>query len=177
VRCSTYKIIAIVLFALSVNVCSATEQADKEPISLCAKIDTGAITDVFDGSNVKYSKDYSYLLFTSDANGTNYTDGDDRLTIDGHVYISNDSVLQLKILTIASMKDGKPNDEVIYLSKGNKTTGGIFYNNTPSGNNGKENIVYIGVAGDVYHLTISTAKDKECLNHFPKKILDVLSTE
>ena len=176
-RCSTYKIIAIVLFALSVNVCSATEQADKEPISLCAKIDTGAITDVFDGSNVKYSKDYSYLLFTNDANGTNYTDGDDRLTIDGHVYISNDSVLQLKTLTIASMKDGKPNDEVIYLSKGNKTTGGIFYNNTPSGNNGKENIVYIGVAGDVYHLTILTAKDKECLNHFPKKILDVLSTE
>lgn len=176
-RISTYKIIAIVLSAFSVNVCSATEQADKEPISLCAKIDTGAITDVFDGSNVKYSKDYSYLLFTSDANGTNYTDGDDRLTIDGHVYISNDSVLQLKILIIASMKDGKLNDEVIYLSKGNKTTGGLFYNNTPSGNNGKENIVYIGVAGDVYHLTIPTAKDKECLNHFPKKILDGLSTE
>lgn len=126
---------------------------------------------------MKYSKDYSHLLFTIDANGTNYTDGDERLTIDGHVYISNDSVLQLKTLTIASMKDGKPNDEVIYLSKGNKTTGGLFYNNTPSESNGNENIVYIGVAGDVYHLAISTAKDKECLNHFPKKILDGLSAE
>lgn len=176
-RCSTYKIIAIVLCAFFVNVCSATEEADKEPISLCAKIDTDAITDVFDGSNVKYSKDYSYLLFTSDANGTNYTDGDDRLTIDGHVYISNDSVLKLKTLTIASMKDGKPNDEVIYLSKGNKTTGGLFYNNTQNESNGNENMVYIGVAGDVYHLAISTVKDKECLTHFPKKVLDGLSAE
>lgn len=175
-RFSTHKIIAI-FFAFSANVCSANEQAGKEPISLCAKIDTGAITDVLDGSKVKYSKDYSYLLFTSDADGANYTDGDDRLTIDGHIYISNDSVVQLKTLTIASMKDGKPNDEVIYLSKGNKTTGGLFYNNSPSKNNGNENIVYIGVAGDVYHLTISTAKDKECLSHFPKKIIDGLSAE
>jgi hypothetical protein len=174
-RCSTHKIIAVIFVAFSVNAYSAGEQANKEPISLCAKIDTGAITDVLDGSKVKYSKDYSYLLFTNDANGANYTDGDDRLTIDGHVYISNDSVLQLKTLTIASMKDGEPNDEVIYLSKGNKTAGGLFYNNTPRENNGNENIVYIGVAGDVYHLTISTAKDKECLSHFPKKILDGLS--
>ena len=174
---STHKTIAIILFAFSVNVYSATEQADKEPISLCAKIDTGAITDIFDGSNVKYSKDYSYLLFTSNANGTNYTDGDDRLTIDGHVYISNDSVLQLKTLTIASMKNNKPNDEVIYLSKGGKTTGGLFYNSAPSGINDNKNIVYIGVAGDVYHLTASNAKDKKCLNHFPKKVLDGLSAE
>lgn len=176
-RCSTYKIIAIIFFAFSANVYSASEQANKEPISLCAKIDTGAIIDVLDGSKVKYSKDYSYLLFTSDANGTNYTDGDDRLIIDGHVYISNNSVLQLKTLAVASMKDGKPNDEVIYLSKGNKTTGGLFYNNTPNESNGNRNIVYIGVAGDVYHLAISSAKDKECLSNFPKKILDGLSTE
>ncbi|HGG8989901.1 hypothetical protein [Enterobacter cloacae] len=126
---------------------------------------------------MKYSKDYSYLLFTTDADGANYTDGDDISTIDGHVYISNDSVLKLKILTIASMKDGKPDDEVIYLSKGNKTTGGLFYNNTQNESHGNDNIVYIGVAGDVYHLAILTAKDKECLNHFPKKILDSLSAE
>lgn len=176
-RCSIHKIITVIFFAFSVNVCLANEQTDKEPISLCAKIDTAAITDVLDGSKVKYSKDYSYLLFTSDVNGANYTDGDGRLAVDGHVYILNDSVLQLKTLTIASMKNGKPNDEVIYLSKGDKTAGGLFYNNAPSGNDGNENIVYIGVAGDVYHLTISTAKDKECLSHFPKKILDGLSAE
>lgn len=176
-RYSTHKIIAIIFVVFSVNAYSAGEQVNKDPISLCAKIDTGAITDILDGSKVKYSKDYSYLLFTSDADGANYTDGDDRLTIDGHVYIANDSVLQLKTLTVVSMSDSKPNDEVIYLSKGSKTTGGLFYNNTPNESNGDENIVYIGVAGDVYHLEISIRKDKECLNHFPAKILDGLSTD
>ena len=166
---SIQKFIGFLYISFSINAYSANIQENKWSVHLCAKIDTNAITDVFDGSKAKYSKDYSYLLFTIDANDINYTNDDDRLTIDGHVYIVNDSTLQLKTLTVASMKDGKPTDEVIYFSKESEITSGLFYNSTPGSSNDDKNVVYIGTAGDVYHLKILNPKDKECLSHFPKK--------
>lgn len=166
------KRIFIFYFAVfSINVYSAEESLSKETISVCAKIDTGAITDVLDSSKVKYSKNDSYLLFMSNADGLNYTAGDNRLTIDGHVYISNDSILMLDTLTIARMESDRPTDEVTYFSKKNKILGGLFYNDISSNGGVGERFFYIGTAGDVYHLKKYALTDKECLNHFPKHIL------
>jgi hypothetical protein len=171
------QIIIFSFAALSCNAYSAEENSSKEPVSACAKIDTGAITDVLDASKIKYSKNDSYLLFTSNPDGSNYTTGDDRLTIDGHVYISNDSILALETLTVARMEDNKPTDEVTYFSKKNKILGGLFYNDVTNDGGVGERFVYIGTAGDVYHLKKYALTDKECLGHFPKDILKKVSLD
>jgi len=66
-------------------------------------IRTDAISDIFETMSVKVSKDYSYILLTS-ASDANYSSGANRLAIDGHAYILNDTFLKLDSLTIFSMK-------------------------------------------------------------------------
>jgi hypothetical protein len=173
-----FKTSLAILFAIfSINICSASNGESESPISLCAQIDTGAITNVLDGSKVKYSKDISFILFTRDANGANYTIGDGRATIGGHVYISNDSVLKLKTLTVATMDNDKPTDFVTQIVKNNKFISGMFYNSISSNAGDPDKVIYIAVDGDVYHLKTYSPKDNECLGHFPENFLKSLSSE
>lgn len=88
-------------------------------------IPTNAISDVYESMSAKTSKDNSYLLLTS-ASGENYSWGGDRLAIDGHAYILNGTLLKLESLTIYSMENGTPTDEVIYLSQSNRGIRGFF---------------------------------------------------
>jgi hypothetical protein len=111
---------------LSITYCLADDNVDKESISMCATIPTNSISDVYESMSAKTSKDNSYLLLTS-VSEENYSWCDDRLTIDGHAYILNDTLLKLDSLTIYSMKNGNPTDEVINLSKSNRGVGGVFY--------------------------------------------------
>ena len=83
---------------LSTTYCLASDNVDKESISMCAMIPTNAISDVYESMSTKTSKDNSFLLLTS-ASEVNYSWGDDRLAIDGHAYILNGTLLKLDLTT------------------------------------------------------------------------------
>lgn len=152
----------------------ADDNADKESVSMCAMIPTDAISDVYQRVSAKTSVDNSYLLLTS-ASEENYSWGDDRLAIDGHAYILNGTLLKLDFLTIYSMENGNPTDEVIYLSKSNRGVGGMFYRDIAKDGSPDVSSMYISDIGHVSHFNVTVSP--ECLSHFPKSVLSKVSTE
>lgn len=168
----------LILYILSVflftSYCLASDGVDKESASMCSLIRTDAISDVFETMSVKASKDNSYLLLTI-ASEVNYSWGDDRLAIDGHAYILNGTLLKLDSLTIYSMKNGNPTDEVIYLSKSNRGVGGMFYRGIAKDGSPDESAMYINNIGHVSHFNVTVSP--ECLSHFPKSVLSKISTK
>lgn len=166
-----FYILGVFLFT---TYCLASDNVDKESVSMCAMIPTDAISDVYQSMSAKTSEGNSYLLLTS-ASEVNYSWGDDRLAIDGHAYILNGTLLTLDSLTIYSMKNGNPTDEVIYLSKSNRGVGGMFYRGTAKEGSPDVSAVYISDIGHVSHFNVTVSP--ECLSHFPKSVLSRVSTE
>ncbi|WP_312627317.1 hypothetical protein [Scandinavium sp.] len=166
-----FYILGVFLFT---TYCLASDNVDKESISMCAMIRANAISDVYEIMSTKTSKDNSYILLTS-VSEVNYSWGDDRLAIDGHAYILNDTLLKLGSLVIFSMKNGKPTDEVIYLRKSNRGVGGVFYRGIAKDGLPEVNAMYINGLGRVSHFNVSASP--ECLSHFPKSVLSRVSTE
>lgn len=154
--------------------CLANDNVDKESISMCAMIPTNAISDVYESMSAKTSKDNSYLLLTS-ASGENYSWGGDRLAIDGHAYILNGTLLKLESLTIYSMENGTPTDEVIYLSQSNRGIREFFYRGVTKDGSSDVNSMCINDIGYVSQFKVTASP--ECLSHLPKSVLLKVSTE
>ncbi len=76
-----FYILGVFLFT---SYCLANDNVDKESMLMCTMIRTNVISDVYEVTNTEASKDNSYILLTSSSE-VNYSWGDDRLTIDGHL--------------------------------------------------------------------------------------------
>ena len=163
-RSISNSILCGLLIILSATYCLADDNADKESVSMCAMIPIDAISDVYQSMSAKTSEDNSYLLVTSA-----------RLAIDGHAYILNGALLKLDSLTIYSMENGNPTDEVIYLSKSNRGVGGVFYRDIAKDGSPDVSAKYISDIGHVSHFNVTVSP--ECLNHFPKSVLSKVSAE
>ncbi|WP_300000949.1 hypothetical protein [uncultured Cedecea sp.] len=73
------------------------------------------------------------------------------------------------------MKNGKPTNEVIYLSESNRGVGGVFYRDITKDGLPEVNAMYINIIGRVSHFNVSASP--ECLSHYPKSVLSKVSTE
>ncbi|MEW7312278.1 hypothetical protein AB1E22_06065 [Buttiauxella gaviniae] len=167
----------IIIFTslLSIKTSAGDLDNKKQNFIFCAKIDTEAVSDLFDHFKKKYKNDDTFILLGSNSEELNYTEGNSRATIEGYIYIMNTNLLKLDSLSVLTIKNRIPTDTITYISHKNKILGGIFYSNEfmplEEKTKAPANLIYIGNAGDIFHLKTYQFKDKECSSRFPKEIL------